>query len=176
MIVNKTTFTKSDLEFSAKHGSKARRITFSVCFVAFCGVLLLVLGGITLHKAVSPGGSGNLVTVVVALVFGALFICWCLFFNKLYVLGSLRLPSVKAPRTYEFLDECIVCRLFLNGIDSEERYAYSIMDKYFEQNDAVYIRLNVDNRKRFLVVHNDSYSQGSCAELKALLESRGVHK
>lgn len=74
------------------------------------------------------------------------------------------------------MDEFVLCRLSLNGIDSEERYAYSIMDKYFEQNNAIYIRSNIDNRKRFLVVHNDSYSEGSSEELKALLESRGVHK
>lgn len=50
------------------------------------------------------------------------------------------------------------------------------MDKYFEQNNAVYIRGIIDNRQRFLAVHNDSYSEGSAEELKVLLESRGVHK
>lgn len=107
---------------------------------------------------------------------GVLFICWSIFFNKLSVMKSIKLPSVKAPRTYEFLDDCVLCRLSLNGINSEKRYAYSIMDKYFEQNNALYIRLNVDNRQRFLVVHNGSYLEGSAEDLKVLLESRGVHK
>ncbi|MCX4354586.1 MAG: hypothetical protein OSJ43_00020 [Oscillospiraceae bacterium] len=176
MIVNQTIFTENDLEFSAKHSRKEPRITFSICFVAFCGVLLLILGGATLYRAVSSGVDVNVVIVTGAFVMGVLFICWSIFFNKLSVMKSIKLPSVKAPRTYEFLDDCVLCRLSLNGINSEERYAYSIMDKYFEQNNAIYIRLNVDNRQRFLVVHNGSYSEGSAEDLKVLLESRGVHK
>lgn len=138
--------------------------------------LYLILGGIGLYNAVFSGGSVDVVTVTISFVLGVLFILWSIFFNKISALRSLRLPSVKAPRIYEFMDEFVLCRLSLNGIDSEERYAYSIMDKYFEQNNAIYIRSNIDNRKRFLVVHNDSYSEGSSEELKALLESHGVHK
>lgn len=176
MIANRTIITEKDLDFSAKHSRKAPRIAFSICFVALCGVILLILGGTTLYRAVSSGGDVNIVIVTGAFVMGVLFIFWSIFFNKLSVIKSIKMPSVKAPRTYEFLDDCVLCRLLLNGIEAEERYSYSIMDKYFEQNYAVYIRLNVDNRQRFLAVHNDSYSAGSVEELKALLESRGVHK
>lgn len=176
MIANQTIITKKDLEFSAKHSRKERRIVFSICFVALCGVLLLILGGATLYRAVSSGGDVNFVIVTGAFVMGVLFIFWSIFFNKLSVMKSIKLPSVKAPLTYEFLDDCVLCRLLLNGIEAEERYSYSIMDKYFEQNNAIYIRLNVDNRQRFLAVHNDSYSEGSAEELKVLLESRGVYK
>lgn len=175
MIVNQTTFTKKDLEFSAKHSRKELRIIFSVCLVALCGTGLLVLGGISLHKAVSSGEGANAVTVM-AFVMGVLFICWSVFWSKLSVMRSLKQPSVKAPRVYEFSDDSVLCRLSLNGVAAEERYSYSIMEKYFEQNGAVYIRLNIDNRQRIMVVHNDSYSEGSADELKALLESRGIHK
>lgn len=176
MIVNQTVLTKADLTFAEKHRRKEPRIAFLICFVALCGVLLLIIGGLTLYKAVLSRGNVNIVIVAGALAMGVLFICWSIFFNKLSVMKSIKLPSVKAPRTYEFLDDCVLCRLLLNGIEAEERYSYSIMDKYFEQNNAVYIRGNVDNRQRFLTVHNDSYSEGSAEELKALLESCGVHK
>lgn len=176
MIINQTVLTKSDLEFSAKHSRKEPRIAVALCLVAICGVLLLILGCVILYNAVSSGRSANTVTVAAAFIFGVLSVCWSVFFNKLSVMRASKLPSIKAPRTYEFLDDCVLCRISLNGIEGEERYAYSIMDKYFEQNNAVYIRLNVDNRQRFLAVHNDTYSEGSAEELKALLESRGVHK
>ncbi len=176
MIVNRTTVSKKDLEFTAKHRCKEPRIAFAILIVALCGAVNLILAGIRLYKAVSLGGSVNLISVTIAFVLGVLFILWSIFFNKISVLRSLRLPSVKAPRIYEFMDEFVLCRLSFNGINSEERYAYSIMDKYFEQNNAIYIRSNIDNHKRFLVVHNDSYSEGSSEELKSLLESRGVHK
>ena len=175
MIINRTVFTQKDIEFSMKQSRREKRFTFSMVFVAFCGVMLLVLGGITLYRGISSG-SVNVGIVTLAFVMGVLFICWCIFFNKLSVRRALKLPSLKKPRTYEFSDEYVLCWFSLNGIESEERYAYSIMDKFFEQNDAIYIRLTIDNRQRFLVVHNDSYSEGSSEELAALLESRGVHK
>lgn len=176
MIVNQTVFSKADLEFAVKHRRKEPRVAFMIGFVVLCGVTLLIIGGFTLYKAVSPRGDGSIVIAEGALAMGVLFICWSFLFNKLSVMKSIKLPSVKAPRTYEFLDECVLCRLLLNGIEAEERYSYSIMDKYFEQNNAVYIRGIIDNRQRFLAVHNDSYSEGSAEELKVLLESRGVHK
>ncbi len=176
MIVNRTTVSKKDLEFVTKHRCKEPRIAFAILFAALWGAVLLILNGIRLYKAVSSGGSVNVVEMTIWFVLGVLFILWSIFFNKISVSRSLRLPSVKAPRIYEFMNEFVLCRLSLNGIESEERYAYSIMDKYFEHNNAIYIRSNIDNRKRFLVVHNDSYSEGSSEELKSLLESRGVHK
>lgn len=176
MIVNRTTVSKKDLEFVSKHRCKEPRIAFAILVVALCGAFNLIFGGISLYNAVFSGGSVDVVTVTISFVLGVLFILWSVFFNKLSALRSLRLPSVKAPRIYEFMDEFVLCRLSLNGIESEERYAYSIMDKYFEQNNAIYIRSTIDNRKRFLVVHNDSYSGGSSEELSALLESHGVHK
>lgn len=176
MIVNQTIFSQKDIEFSIKHNRKEKRISFTMFFVAFCGIILLVLGGITLYRGLSSGGSVNVGIVTLAFVMGVLFICWSIFFNKLSAARALRLPSLKAPRTYEFSDEDVRCRLSLNGVESDERYSYSIMEKYFEENDAIYIRITIDNRQRFFVMHNDSYSQGSSEELKALLESRGVHK
>lgn len=176
MIVNQTLFTKKDIEFSMKHSRREKRYAFSIFMVAFCGVLLLVLGGITLYRGLSTGGSVNVVMVTFAFVAGVLFILWSIFFNNLSASRALKLPSLKAPRTYEFSDEGVRCRLSLNGVESDERYSYSIMEKYFEENGAIYIRLTIDNRQRFFAVHNDSYSEGSSEELKMLLESRGVHK
>lgn len=176
MIVNQTIFSQKDVEFSMKHSRQEKRISLSVFFVAFCGVGLLVLGVTTLYRGLSSGEGVNVGIVALAFVMGALFICWSIFYNKLSAARALRLPSLKAPRTYEFSDEDVRCRLSLNGVESDERYSYSIMEKYFEENGAIYIRITIDNRQRFFVVHNDSYSQGSSEELKALLESRGVHK
>ena len=176
MIVNQTVFTKKDIEFSMKHSRKEKRFSFSMVFVAFCGVFLLVLGGISLYRGLSSGGGVNVGIVTLAFVMGVFFILWSIFFNKLSAVRAMKLPSLKAPRTYEFSDDGVRCRLSLNGIESDERYSYSIMEKYFEQNDAIYIRLTIDNRQRFFAVHNDSYSEGSSEELKSLLESRGVHK
>ncbi|MBD5130559.1 MAG: hypothetical protein HDT43_11670 [Ruminococcaceae bacterium] len=169
MIVNQTVFTKKDLEFSMKH-SRRKKFAFSVYFVGFCGVFLLILGVLTICRG------GRMGTVALAFAAGTLFILWCVFFNKISVWRALKLPSLKAPRTYEFSDGEARCRIALNGIESSERYSYSIMEKYFEENNAVYIMLTIDGRKRFFALHNDSYSEGSPEELKALLESRGVHK
>lgn len=176
MIVNQTVFSQKDIEFSMKHSHKEKRISFSMFFVAFCGVILLVLGGIMLYRGLSSDGSVNVGIVTVAFVMGALFILWCIFFNKLSAVRALKMPSLKAPRTYEFSDDGVRCRLSLNGVESDERYSYSIMEKYFEENGAIYIRITIDNRQRFFAVHNDSYSEGSSEELKSLLESRGIHK
>ncbi|MBD5384729.1 MAG: hypothetical protein HDR72_06995 [Ruminococcaceae bacterium] len=176
MIVNRTVFSQKDIEFSMKYSRKEKRISFSMLFVLLCGIVLLVLGGITLYKGLSSGEGVNVGIVILAFVMGVLFILWCIFFNKLSAARALKLPSLKAPRTYEFSDEGVRCRLSLNGVESDERYSYSIMEKYFEENDAIYIRITIDNRQRFFALHNDSYSEGSPEELKALLESHGVHK
>lgn len=176
MIVNQTTINKKDLEFSVKHNRKETRIVAGICCVALCGVLLLIIGGTTLFRSLSSGSEVNFVIEIGSLIVGALFILWSVFYNKLVVMRSLKQPSLKVPRNYEFSDDCVLCRLSLNGIESEDHFSYSVMNKYFEQNNAIYISIIIDNRQRFLAIHNDSYSEGSAEELKALLESRGVHK
>lgn len=110
------------------------------------------------------------------IVAGLFFIAWGVSFNRRSVNASLKQPVAKVPRNYAFSEEYILRRLSCGGVDSEERYEYSLMEKYFELNDAIYIKLNVNDRQAFIVLHNDSYSEGSAEELKALLESRGIHK
>lgn len=176
MLVNQTTLNKKDLEFSVKHNRKETRIIIGIWVVAVCGVFLVILGGTTLYRSLSVGSEANFVIEIGSLIVGVLFILWSVFYNKIVVMRSLKQPSLQVPRNYEFQDDCVLCRISLNGVESEDRFAYSIMNKYFEQNNAIYISMTLDNRQRFLAVHNDSYSEGSAEELKALLESRGVRK
>lgn len=176
MIVNRTSLTKNDLEFALRKSQKEPRVIFTICFIAFCGVLLLILGGIRLRGALSSGGGAGLAVGSGAITMGVLFILRSIFHNKLAVRRALRLPSLNTPRTYEFSEDGVTVRLSLNGVEADERYAFSIMDGYFERNGAIYIRLTVDKLQRFLAVHNDTYYEGSREDLATLLESRGVTK
>lgn len=89
MIVNRTVLSKADLEFAAKHRRKEPRIAVLICFVALCGAALLIIGGLTLYKAVSPRGNGGIVIAAGALAMGVLFICWSISYNKLWVMRSI---------------------------------------------------------------------------------------
>lgn len=175
MIANQTTINKKDLAFSMKHGRKEKRVVVGTYVVMACGAALIILGGFLLYRSISDG-SGDPALGIASLIVGALFLLWRVFYNKFLIVRYLKLPSFMAPRKYDFLDDCVLCRHSLDDVESEDRFEYSTMNKYFEQNNALYISLTLDGRERFLAVHNDSYSEGSAEELKALLESRGIHK
>ena len=177
MIVNETVLTKEDLYFITNQLRKEKRYAFAIVFSLVGGVLLLIISGAMLFYAVKSGGRAVYIFYfALFIVAGLFFIAWGVSFNRRSVNASLKQPVSKVPRNYAFSEEYILRRLSCGGVDSEDHYKYSLIERYFELNDAIYIKLNVNDRQAFIVLHNDSYSEGSAEELKALLESRGIHK
>ncbi len=177
MIKNTTVLSKKDLEFAAKQRLKTPATAVMLTVIAVCGILLLFLGGKTAASmSNSDKTAGKIFMILFCFAAGALFIGFVLFFGKFKTAMALKQPSVRAPREYEFSDDSVLCRIAADGVNAEECYSYSKIDKVFEANGALYLRFKLDNRRMFIAVHNDSYTEGSKAELAELLESKGVSK
>ncbi len=98
------------------------------------------------------------------------------FLSPYFVAWKLHRRYKKNSSTQELFwgEEEVLSKAFREGISAESHIAYSVMDRYFEKNEAIYIRLKSEKAKLYLVVRDDGYLEGSKAELLALLEGKGI--
>lgn len=75
-----------------------------------------------------------------------------------------------------FGDEGVLLKSQQEGIASEQQIAYSIVDKYFEHRETLYIRFYMDRVRLYLTVREDGYLTGSKEELVTLLEAKEIQR
>lgn len=146
-----------------------------LCGVAIIHELLPMLKAVFLHHQ-SYGVKDTILmwlTLVVAL--------GCIatpFLSPYFVAWRLHRRYKKDCSTQELFwgEEEVLSKASREGISEESHIAYSVMDRYFEQNEAIYIRLKSKKGKLYLVVRDDGYLEGSKAELLELLEGKGIHR
>ena len=61
-----------------------------------------------------------------------------------------------------------------NGTETANKYAYTLIQGYTAQNGSLYIWVNADQRKKFLVLRDDGYTEGTREDVLALLHKYGV--
>ncbi|MDE7251799.1 MAG: hypothetical protein K2O32_02485 [Acetatifactor sp.] len=74
----------------------------------------------------------------------------------------------------ELREDGIVVKQSVEGAFSERHFEYSLLDGYVEKNHAVYIRITMQESKGYLVLHDDTYLEGSKAELLELFERKNI--
>lgn len=100
------------------------------------------------------------------------------FLSPYFVAWKLHRRYKKDYSTQELFwgEEEVLSKASREGISEESHIAYSVMDRYFEQNEAIYIRLKSEKANLYLVVRDDGYLEGSKAELLTLLEGKYILK
>lgn len=100
------------------------------------------------------------------------------FLSPYFVAWKLSRRYKKSRSTQELFwgEEEVLSKTSREGISEESHIAYTVMDRYFEKNEAIYIRLKSEKAKLYLVVRDDGYLEGSKEELLELLEGKGIHR
>ena len=112
----------------------------------------------------------------VSLIIGLFFISISAFSKKIAVSKSLNSPIMKSLFTLEFFEDHLISKLTNNECDTESRFSYSLIDTYYEKNNAIYIKLKNKSQKTFLILHDDSYLEGTKEELILLLEKKQIRR
>ncbi len=146
-----------------------------LCGVAIIHELLPMLKAVFLYH--QSYGSKDMILMWLTLVV-ALGCIATPFLSPYFVAWRLHRRYKKDCGTQELFwgEEEVLSKASRKGISEETHIAYSVMDRYFEQNEAIYIRLKSEKAKLYLVVRDDGYLEGSKAELLELLEGKGIHR
>ena len=83
---------------------------------------------------------------------------------------------MKSLFTSEFFEDHLISKVTNNESDTESRLSYSLIDTYYEKNNAMYIKLKNKPQKTFLILHDDSYLEGTKEELILLLEKKQIRR
>ncbi len=76
----------------------------------------------------------------------------------------------------ELGEDGIVVKKSVEGAFSERHFEYSLLDGYMEKNHAVYIIITVQKSREYYVIHDDTYLEGSKAELLKLFERKNIKR
>lgn len=180
MIINKTILNKKDIEFlcSDKHS----HFSFFVVkfFMLIIGILFLRYSCIIIYLKISRHPLSldlpeNDPMVYFSLIIGLFFI-FVAFSKQIAVSISLKSTIMKSLFTSEFFEDHLISKVTNNESDTESRLSYSLIDTYYEKNNAMYIKLKNKPQKTFLILHDDSYLEGTKEELILLLEKKQIRR
>lgn len=180
MIHTQVKHRKEDYLYIAKAGRWSGENLVVYLLEILCGVaiiheLLPMLKAVFLYH--QSYGSKDMILMWLTLVV-ALGCIATPFLSPYFVAWRLHRRYKKDCGTQELFwgEEEVLSKASRKGISEETHIAYSVMDRYFEQNEAIYIRLKSEKAKLYLVVRDDGYLEGSKAELMELLEGKGILK
>lgn len=74
----------------------------------------------------------------------------------------------------EFGADAVTTHRSANGTETVNKYAYTLIQGYTVQNGSLYIWVYADQRKKFLVLRDSGYTEGTRDDVIALLHKYGV--
>ncbi len=181
MIINKTILNKKDIEFLCSNKNLnfiALLFKFSILII---GILLLRYSCIFIYLKIFNyplfiSSSPNETMIYTSLILGLSSILGFALSKKTTVSKSLNSPIMKSLFTLEFFEDHLISKLTNNECDTESRFSYSLIDTYYKGNNAIYIKLKNKSQKTFLILHDDSYLEGTKEELILLLEKKQIRR
>lgn len=179
MIINKTILNKKDIEFLCSN--KNLNFLFVKLIFLSIGIIFLTSSFTTIYLKVSNHPLSldlpeNNPVLYFTLIMGLLFVFIFAFSKKIAVSKSLNSPIMKSLFTFEFFEDHLISKLTNNEYDTESRFSYSLIDTYYKGNNAIYIKLKNKSQKTFLILHDDSYLEGTKEELILLLEKKQIRR
>lgn len=188
MIVNETVISEEDSKFLVQcmidlNERTARRkiskaIGWALCIVMliFTGLLVWAICSAKLSHAALPTNTYFYavfyaaigIICLILLVFGKKIVLWRTMHSKAWntTFGIMIRTA--------FDGDTITSYRSTVGTDTESHYALNLLKGYTEQNGSLYLWLRTENQIKFLVLHDDGYTEGSKGELTALLQQHGV--
>ncbi|MBP0974826.1 MAG: hypothetical protein J6P20_02040 [Oscillospiraceae bacterium] len=178
MIVNQTAVTEADQEILRAILRRQPLVIAARIFVALFALYLLTAAGLTAYAEIRwhKQSTFDLVFSAIFLVLGVWFLYRDLFLKQTTRSKDRKAASISVPRCYTLDDTGITVQHSANGVDATAKYAYHNAECFWTANNAVFICVTGQEKKqkRYMVLHDDSYSAGSRTELLALLERKGV--
>lgn len=188
MIVNESVLSQEDAVFLTKciikQNMKTRQKKLSGMILLICGLLSLGYSALcvwvifksqkyqmhiptTIYlEAVIAGAIG--VVGLLGFIFGSQITLWRVTHSKEWsqVFGQ-------TVRTV-FENDSIKTTRSAVGTDTQARYAYNLIEGYTEKNGSLYIWITANQQKKFIVLRDDGYTEGSKGEVIAMLQAKGV--
>ena len=188
MIVNESVLSREDNEFLlkciiAKLIKSPRKIFWRIVLLLLSAGML-VLAALCLWLIVKAPkyhihvGAGIYCECIIFGIIGTIGLLSVIFGRQVMFLRTVRSEEWKrvngnAVRTVIDGDTLTTFRS-ADGTDIQSRYAISLLEGFCEHNGALYLWLSADGMKKFIVLRDNGYCEGSKAELLALLHQRGI--
>ena len=178
MIVNQTAITEADQEILRALLRRQPIVIAARIFVALFALYLLTAAGLTAYAEIRwhKQSTFDLVFGAACLVIGGFMLYRDLCLKETTRRNDRKAASLSVPRRYTLDDTGITVQYCVNGVDTTAKFAYANAECFWTANGAVFIRVTGQEKKqkRYMVLHDDSYSAGDRTELLALLESKGI--
>lgn len=188
MIVNETVISEEDSEFLVQcmidlNERTARRkiskaIGWILCIVMliFTGLLVWAICSAKSYHAAIPTNTYFYalfyaaigIICLILLVFGKKIVLWRTMHSKAWntTFGMMIRTA--------FDGDTITSYRSTVGTDTESHYALNLLEGYTEQNGSLYLWLRTENQIKFMVLHDNGYTEGTKAELIALLQKNSI--
>lgn len=177
MIVNTSVLTKEDIAFiNARLRQQPKQIALRVIAVLL-GLFFVLAGVLELLTLVKwkKGGVSDAMLCAAFFVFAYLLLSRGIFLSHYALKRSLKYQSLFAPRDYTVDDGGITAHHSYGGAEYTNRFSFENADCYYAGERAVYLRFHGEKKMLvFMCMQDSGYTEGSRAELIALLESRGI--
>lgn len=183
MIVNECAISKEDVAFLVSRGmktpqKKVLRVILLLVGIAGCGIGLFGIWLIVRAKRVHLELSGVQWAVIEWSVFGILGLLFFFFGDKIAYWRAMHSKAWKAmigsPVKNVLDGESITVSRSTVGTDTQSKFAYSLIISFADCNNTLYLCVKADNQKKYIILHDDGYREGTKADVLALLHSRGI--
>lgn len=179
MIVNRSVLTEQSLDFiNARLRRQPKQIALRI-LAAILGIFFLCVAVLELLSLVK-WKSGKLSDGILMVAFGIyayLLLSRVLFARYFTRRRSKKFASLFAPRTYTVDDTGIAAQHVFEGRESTNRFDFANAECYIKAEGMVYLCFRGEKKSQIYMCMQDSgYSEGSRAELIALLDEKGVRK
>lgn len=179
MIVNQSTLRVQDVDFINAKLRRTPKLVVMRVIAFLLGLYFCFAGCLEFLELFiwKRGKLSDVLLMIAFLIFAYLLLSRCLFLKAYSRRRSLKFKSLFAPRTYTVDVDGIAAHHVFAGTQTDRRFSFANAKCYYETADAVYLCFHVEKKQQIYMCMQDSgYSEGSRAELIALLDEKGVRK
>lgn len=183
MIINESTLSQEDAVFLTKcvisEAMKTPRKKISGAVLLIGAIAMLAYAGLGLYLMIRFTAPADIVFHTVLFGILGIMALLCFIFNKKIMLW--RTMHAKEWGTMfgnvvqnEFGADAVTTHRSANGTETVNKYAYTLIQGYTVQNGSLYIWVYADQRKKYLVLRDSGYTEGTRDDVIALLHKYGI--
>lgn len=179
MIVNKTKYSNEDFEFISGLERYKLKVSPKKVFSLVIDILIVVWGSYMLYMSERYGqGSFGLLSYLIAIMIVASSVRSLYSFftrKKRRTKNWIKNADMESERLMEFGESSVSITTSKDGITTRTEYDYELIKAYISTENCLYIITCMKSGSEiFMIVHDDSYTEGSKAELIDLLKKLGA--
>ncbi|MDO4864851.1 MAG: hypothetical protein Q4A05_11845 [Ruminococcus sp.] len=178
MIVNCTKYSEKDFEFMSGLEKFRLKVSPKKVISLIIDVLIVIWGTCMLNSVRGAERSLlGLLTYLIAImiVVNSIQSLYSFFTRKKRRTQSwIKGADIGTPRLMEFGVSSVTVTVSKDGITTKTTYGYELIKSYISTEDCLYVICNRSGSEIFMILHDDSYTEGSKAELTELLRGHGA--